>query len=195
MKNTLEQVIDFIHEIDKLKLIKRKTRLFGSDQHENVAEHSWHLAVMALVLADKSNEPVDLFKVIKMLLIHDIVEIDAGDTFLFDSQKDHDNTDEEMVAAKRIFGLLPKEIADDLISIWQEFEAAETAEAKFAKAIDRFEPMLQNASNQGGTWREFDVPYDVIMKKSGIMKNGSEELWDYAEGLVNESQAKGEIGN
>ena len=195
MKTQLEQEIDFIHEIDKLKLIKRKTRLFGSAQHENVAEHSWHLAVMAMVLADKSNEDIDLFKVIKMLLIHDIVEIDAGDTFLFDTQKDHVNTDEEMLAAKRIFGLLPKEKAEELMAIWEEFESAESAEAKFAKAIDRFEPMLQNASNQGGTWREFAVPYDVIMKKSGIIANGSEELWDYAEGLVQDSQTKGEIGD
>ena len=195
MKTQLEQEIDFIHEIDKLKLIKRKTRLFGSPQHENVAEHSWHLAVMAMVLADKSNEDIDLFKVIKMLLIHDIVEIDAGDTFLFDTQKDHVNTDEEMLAANRIFGLLPKEKAEELMAIWEEFESAESAEAKFAKAIDRFEPMLQNASNQGGTWREFAVPYDVIMKKSGIIANGSEELWDYAEGLVQDSQAKGEIGD
>uniref|UniRef100_UPI004048A3B9 HD domain-containing protein n=1 Tax=Roseivirga sp. TaxID=1964215 RepID=UPI004048A3B9 len=189
----LAQQIAFIKEIDKLKYIQRKTCLFNSKRNENDAEHSWHLAMMALVLSGHANEKVDMLKVLKMLLIHDIVEIDAGDTFLFDTTKNHTNTDEELVAAKRIFGLLPEEQATDLIAIWEEFEACQTAEAKFAKAIDRFAPMLQNASNQGGTWAEFNVPYETVLEKKKGIKEGSEVVWDFAKSLVEESLSKGEI--
>lgn len=190
-KNTIQQHVDFIKEIDKLKYIQRKTKLFNSNRNENDAEHSWHLAMMALVLAPHANTQIDLLKVLKMVLIHDIVEIDAGDTFLYDTQKSHVNTDEELIAAKRIFGLLPTEQAQDFIAIWQEFEAGETEEAKFAKAMDRFEPMLQNASNQGGTWKEFNVPYEKVFEKKKVIKNGSETVWAYAENLLNSCVEKG----
>ena len=183
---SLKKQIAFIHEIDKLKYVQRKTRLFNSNRHENDAEHSWHLAMMAWVMSEHSNESIDLFKVIKMLLIHDIVEIDAGDTFLFDNNKDHENTEEELEAAKRIFGLLPETQAKELITLWEEFEAAETTEAKFAKAIDRLAPMMQNASNNGGTWREFEVPYETVIDKKKRIKDGSEKVWEYAKGLVDE---------
>lgn len=183
---SLEKQIAFIHEIDKLKYIQRKTRLFNSERHENDAEHSWHLAMMALVMSEHSNESIDLFKVIKMLLIHDIVEIDAGDTFLFDTTKNHENTEEELLAAKRIFGILPEDQSKALIAIWEEFEAAETAEAKFAKAIDRLAPMMQNATNNGGTWREFDVPYDTVIEKKKRINEGSEKVWQYAKKLVDD---------
>lgn len=183
--------IAFIKEIDKVKYIQRKTKLFNSDRCENDAEHSWHLALMAIVLAEHSNEPIDVLKVVKMVLIHDIVEIDAGDIFLYDSQLNHDNTDEERLAANRIFGLLPEKQAQDFIAIWEEFEAGETNEAKFARSMDRLEPLLQNTSNNGGTWREFDVPYSKVYEKKSIMKEGSQTIWNYAEGLINESVAKG----
>ena len=183
--------IAFIKEIDKVKYIQRKTKLFNSDRCENDAEHSWHLALMAIVLAEHSNEPIDVLKVVKMVLIHDIVEIDAGDIFLYDSQLNHDNTDEERLAANRIFGLLPEKQAQDFIAIWEEFEARETNEAKFARSMDRLEPLLQNTSNNGGTWREFDVPYSKVYEKKSIMKEGSQTIWNYAEGLINESVAKG----
>ncbi|MBO3698111.1 HD family hydrolase [Roseivirga sp. E12] len=185
-----QKQIAFIKEIDKLKYIQRKTSLFNSNRHENDAEHSWHLAMMALVMSEQSNEKVDLLKVIKMLLIHDIVEIDAGDTFLFDTTKSHDNTEEELKAAKRIFGLLPEGQAEELITIWEEFEAAETAEAKFAKAVDRLAPMMQNDSNNGGTWKEFDVPYETVIEKKKKIKEGSEIAWDYAKGLVDDFYQK-----
>lgn len=188
-KNLLQQ-IEFIKEIDKLKYIQRKTCLFNSNRHENDAEHSWHLAVMAVVLAGHANEPVDILKVIKMLLIHDIVEIDAGDTFIYDMQKDHNNTDEERLAANRIFGLLPKEQADELIAVWEEFEAGETAEAKFARSMDRLEPLLQNSSNNGGTWNEPGVNYDKVYAKKSAIKHGSETIWEYAETLINEGVEK-----
>jgi putative hydrolase of HD superfamily len=183
--------IAFIKEIDKLKYIQRKTKLFNSERNENDAEHSWHLALMAIVLADHSDATIDVLKVVKMVLIHDIVEIDAGDVFIYDMIKSHSNTDEERVAANRIFGLLPKNQAEELIAIWEEFEAGETNEAKFAKSMDRLEPLLQNTSNNGGTWKEFGVNYDKVYEKKSVIKNGSKSLWNYAEGLINESVAKG----
>lgn len=189
-ENLVKQ-IRFIKEIDKVKYIQRKTKLFSSDRNENDAEHSWHLAMMALVLAEHSNKSVDLLKVIKMVLIHDIVEIDAGDTFIYDTQKDHSNTEEELLAAKRIFGLLPSEQAEELIAIWEEFEAGETDEAKFARSMDRLEPLLQNTSNNGGTWKEFNVSYEKVRHKKSIIQEGSDTLWNFAEQLLDESVEKG----
>ncbi len=189
-ENLLQQV-RFIKEIDKIKYIQRKTCLFNSNRNENDAEHSWHLAMMAIVLAGHSNEPVDLLKVIKMLLIHDIVEIDAGDTFIYDTQKDHSNTDEERLAANRIFGLLPNAQAKELIAIWEEFEAGETSEAKFARSMDRLEPLLQNSSNNGGTWNEPGVNYGKVYAKKSTIKHGSETIWKYAETLINKGVEEG----
>lgn len=190
LKN-LQQQIDFIKEIDKVKYIQRKTKLFNSDRNENDAEHSWHLAVMAIILAEHSNEPIDILKVVKMVLIHDIVEIDAGDTFIYDTQKNHTTTDEERLAAKRIFGLLPQKQAEGLIEIWEEFEAGLTHEAKFARAMDRLEPLLQNTSNSGGTWNEFDINYSKVYDKKKIIDEGSKTIWDFAEKLIDESVEKG----
>lgn len=187
----LLQQINFIKEIDKVKYIQRKTKLFNSDRNENDAEHSWHLAMMVVVLAEHSNVPIDVLKVMKMVLIHDIVEIDAGDTFIYDTTKSHSNTDEERVAANRIFGMLPEKQAQEFITIWEEFESGLTNEAKFAKTMDRLEPLLQNTSNKGGTWKEFDVDYSKVYEKKVVMKEGSETIWKYAEDLINESVEKG----
>jgi len=188
---SLQKQIAFIKEIDKIKYIQRKTKLFNSDRNENDAEHSWHLAVMAIVLAGHANEDVDILKVVKMVLIHDIVEIDAGDTFIYDMQKNHQNTADERLAAQRIFGLLPEEQARELIEIWEEFEAGQTKEAKFAKSMDRLEPLLQNTSNNGGTWNEFGVNYEKVYEKKKVIKEGSTSLWDFAENLIDESVEKG----
>lgn len=188
--NLIKQV-SFIKEIDKLKYIQRKTKLFNSDRNENDAEHSWHLAMMTIVLAEHSDKPIDVLKVLKMVLIHDIVEIDAGDIFLYDTTKNHTNTDEELIAANRIFGLLPAEQAEEFITIWKEFEDGITDEAKFAKSMDRFEPLLQNTSNNGGTWEEYNVPYQTVYEKKKVIKNGSTSIWNYAENLINESVDKG----
>ncbi len=187
----LSKQLAFIKEIDKLKYIQRRTKLFNSDRCENSAEHSWHLALMAMVLSEHANESVDLLKVIKMVLIHDIVEIDAGDTFLYDMQKNHDNTDEERMAAARIFGMLPENIAQELLDIWEEFEAGNTAEAKFARAMDRLEPLLQNSSNNGGTWHEPEVNYQKVHAKKSVIKDGAADIWTYAESLINEGVVKG----
>src|SRR6478735_2133100 len=140
--DSLLRQINFIKEIDKVKYIQRKTKLFNSDRNENDAEHSWHLAMMTIVLAEHADTPVDVLKVLKMVLIHDIVEIDAGDTFIYDTAKSHTNTDEELLAAKRIFGLLPTAQAEEFIAVWEEFEEGITNEAKFARAMDRLEPLL-----------------------------------------------------
>jgi putative hydrolase of HD superfamily len=187
----LQKQIAFIHEIDKVKYILRKTKLFKSDRNENDAEHSWHLAIMAIVLAEHANEPVNVLKVVKMLLIHDVVEIDAGDIFLYDTTVSHTNTIAERAAADRIFGLLPDEQKKELKSLWEEFEAGFTMEAKFARAMDRLEPLLQNISNDGGTWKEFGVPYEKVMEKKSIIQEGSTELWEFARELINESLAAG----
>lgn len=188
---SLIQQVNFIKEIDKLKYIQRRTKLFNSDRCENDAEHSWHLAMMTIVLAEHANSPVDVLKVLKMVLIHDIVEIDAGDTFIYDTTKSHDNTEEELVAAKRIFGLLPAEQAEEFIAIWTEFEEGITEEAKFARSMDRFEPLLQNTSNNGGTWREFNVGYEQVFNKKKVIEKGSASIWTYAEKLIEESVEKG----
>ncbi len=190
MQDLLRQIA-FIKEIDKVKYIQRRTRLFNSDRHENDAEHSWHLAMMTIVLAQHANEPVDVLKVLKMVLIHDIVEIDAGDTFIYDTLKSHDNTDEERRAAQRIFGMLPEAQAAEFIATWEEFEAGITPEAKFARSMDRLEPLLQNVSNKGGTWREFDVAYSKVYEKKKKIADGSDALWAYASQLIEESVTEG----
>ncbi len=189
----LQKQLDFIHEIDKLKYIQRKTRLFNSDRHENDAEHSWHLAMMAMVLAEHANGKIEVLKVIKMLLVHDLVEIDAGDVFFFDTNNNHDNRAEEQEAAKRIFGLLPEEQGAELIAIWEEFEENKTIESRFANAIDKLEPMMQNATNGGGTWKEFNVSRSTVIEKKEDMKNGSENLWEHALKLLDECLEAGNI--
>jgi len=183
--------VEFIKEIDKLKFIQRKTKLIGSNRHENDAEHSWHLAMMTLVLAQHADKPVNILRVLKMVLIHDLVEIDAGDTFIYDTEKNHTNTDQERLAAKRIFGILPDHQAEEFMAIWEEFELGTSDDAKFARAMDRFEPLLQNTSNDGGTWAEFNVPYEKVYQKKKVIKEGSASIWNYAEHLINESVEKG----
>jgi putative hydrolase of HD superfamily len=189
--NDLLKQIEFIKEIDKIKYIQRRTCLLNSDRPENDAEHSWHLALMAIALSEHANKPVDILRVLKMVLIHDIVEIDSGDVFLYDKSKSHKNTEEEFAAAKRIFGLLPENQAKELIDLWKEFEDGETDDAKFAKSLDKFEPLLQNFSNNGGTWDKYNVTYNEVYTQKKSINKGSDTLWEYAENLLNESVDKG----
>ena len=189
--NGLLKQIEFIKEIDKIKYIQRRTCLLNSDRPENDAEHSWHLALMAISLSEHANKPVDILRVLKMVLIHDIVEIDSGDVFLYDKSKSHKNTEEEFAAAKRIFGLLPENQAKELIDLWKEFEDGETDDAKFAKSLDKFEPLLQNFSNNGGTWDKYIVTYNEVYTQKKSTNKGSDTLWEYAENLLNESVDKG----
>ena len=188
---TLLQQIDFIKEIDKIKYIQRRTKLFNSDRRENDAEHSWYLAMMTIVLSEHSDYEIDLLKVIKMVLIHDIVEIDAGVTFIYDQNKNHENTEEELKSAQRIFGIFPKEQAEEFIKIWTEFEEGISNEAKFARTMDRLEPLLQNTSNDGGTWKEFGVRYETVYNKKKVIKDGSDDLWNFGEELLQDSVKKG----
>ena len=189
--NDLLKQIEFIKEIDKIKYIQRRTCLLNSDRPENDAEHSWHLALMAISLSEHANKPVDILRVLKMVLIHDIVEIDSGDVFVYDKSKSHKNTEEEFAAAKRIFGLLPENQAKELIDLWKEFEDGETDDAKFAKSLDKLEPLLQNFSNNGGTWDKYNVTYNEVYTQKKSINKGSDTLWEYAENLLNESVDKG----
>ena len=189
--NDLLKQIEFIKEIDKIKYIQRRTCLLNSDRPENDAEHSWHLALMAIALSEHANKPVDILRVLKMVLIHDIVEIDSGDVFVYDKSKSHKNTEEEFAAAKRIFGLLPENQAKELIDLWKEFEDGETDDAKFAKSLDKLEPLLQNFSNNGGTWDKYNVTYNEVYTQKKSINKGSDTLWEYAENLLNESVDKG----
>lgn len=185
MESRLERQIGFILEIDKLKHILRKSRLIGSDRFENDAEHTWHLAIMAILLSEHANEPKpDLFKVLKMLLIHDIVEIDAGDTFAYDDKGHEDKSAREREAANRLFGILPEDQRDELTELWQEFEARETNEAKYAAAIDRLQPLLLNYTNKGQSWNENGITSDRVLKYNRHIEQGSSELWQFAEKLI-----------
>jgi putative hydrolase of HD superfamily len=180
----LTRQIQFIVEIDKLKSVIRKSKLFKSDREENDAEHSWHLAVMGMVLADHSNEQVDILRVLKMLLIHDLVEIDAGDVFVFDTVARSRNVAVEVEAARRLFGLLPPEQSEEFLSLWSEFEKGETPEARFAGAMDKLEPVLQNISNNGGSWTEFNVDLEEVLDINKSIREGSAVLWNHAHSLI-----------
>lgn len=181
--------LEFLREIDKVKSIYRKSKTYTGEKYENDAEHSWHICMMAMVLAQYSNEPIDVIKVIKMLLIHDIVEIDAGDTFLYADHRD-EVFEKEKQAAERIFGILPDNQKKEFIDLWLEFEEKKTAEAKFAGSIDRFQPMYANYLNQGSTWKENGVQYEQVVAKNKVIAEGSEVLWDYAQGVLNQANTE-----
>lgn len=183
----LTQQLNFILEIDKLKQILRQTRLTDGSRRENSAEHSWHLAMMAIALQEYAPTPVDLLRVLKMLLLHDVVEIDAGDTFAFDSQANQDKAAREQQAADRLFGLLPDDLAVQLRALWNEFEAAETADAQFAKALDCFQPFLHNCQNQGGTWKEHGITRDRVLWRMQAVHQGAPALWATVQHLLDES--------
>ena len=187
----LEQQIRFIVEIDKLKSVYRRTYLINENRNENTAEHSWHLAMTAMVLAEYSNEPVDVLKVIKMALIHDIVEIDAGDTFVYDLQALSDKAERERAAADRLFRLLPDDQGQEFRRLWEEFESRESPEARFAAALDRFVPQLHNYYTSGGSWREHGITHDRVVAKNVTMKEGAARLWDWTIKLLDDAVRKG----
>ncbi len=189
-KPQLLQQLAFIIEVDKVKNILRKSKLFDCSRFENDAEHSWTICIMAVLLKEYSNFPIDIERVLKMLLIHDIVEIDAGDTFLYSKDR-HNAAEKELKAADRIFGLLPAEQSEELISIWKEFEVRESNEAKFAAVFDRLEPLLQNYLTQGFTWKANNVTYDMVVRSNMHIKEGSTELWQFVLNLLEESVDRG----
>ncbi len=187
----LDKQVQFILEIDKLKNILRRSYLIEDQRLETSSEHSWHVAVLASILAEHADEKIDTTKVIKILLFHDIVEIDAGDTFLYDSKGSVDKAEKESRAAERIFGLLPEDQAEEMKNTWDEYEARETPEAKFAYAMDRFMPILHNYHTQGKSWKEHKIRLDQVLSMNKPISEGSEKLWEYAFALINDAVAKG----
>ncbi|MDY6900528.1 MAG: HD domain-containing protein, partial [Cyanobacteriota bacterium] len=175
----LKQQIEFIVEIDKLKNVLRQTLLIDSSRRENSGEHSWHLAMMTMILAEYAAEGTDLFRAMKMCLIHDLVEIDAGDTFCYDVQGNESKAERELQAATRIFGILPEEQAKELRLIWDEFEERETPTAKFAAALDRIQPFLHNRETKGGTWKIHNINRNQVMKRMAPVEQGTPELWGF----------------
>jgi putative hydrolase of HD superfamily len=184
--------LEFILELDRLKGIVRRSWLLHTERRENSAEHSWHLAVMAMVLAEHAAEPVDLLRVIEMVLVHDVVEIDAGDTFRYDTAGEAGRVERERRAADRLFPLLPADQAEHLRQLWEEFEARQTAEARFAAALDRLMPMLHNLHGDGRGWRENGVTADRVLATNGVMMaEGAPTLWEVARALVEAAVARG----
>jgi putative hydrolase of HD superfamily len=189
---SIQARIRFILETDRLKSVYRQTYITDVSRQENSAEHSWHLALMAILFRDAANVPdLDLLKVVKMLLIHDIVEIDAGDTFAYDEQGHLDKAERENAAAQRIFGLLPEGQREEMIALWREFEARETPEARYAAALDRFHPMLLNLHSQGTAWRKHGITKRQVLNRNRVIADGSEALWEAAQQIVAEAAAKG----
>jgi putative hydrolase of HD superfamily len=191
----MQQIIDFILEVEKLKGVTRKTRPLGLDRYENSAEHSWQLALFAISLGRFAEPPVDMNRVVRMLLVHDIGEIDTGDTIVFAEDGWADRKAAELAAVKRIFGILPEDQAADFLALWQEFEKAETANALFAHAVDRAMPVLLNLANKGQSWRENGISYErVVHRIKPPIQAGCPALWDYLEGRLEEARNKGLFG-
>ena len=213
----LERQIDFIVEIDKLKHVLRRTYLVDGKRRENSAEHSWHLAAMAILLSEYATEELDLARVVKMLLLHDVVEIDAGDTFAYDVVKmlllhdvveidagdtfaydeaaHADKYERERLAAERIFNLLPSDLAGEVFALWEEFEEGETPEAKYAEALDRFQPILLNYGSGGIAWREHGISSEQVIERNRHIEAGAPALWTYVRGLIDRAVSSGRLAS
>ena len=192
-RKRLEKQLTFILEADKEKNIFRQTHLSGHGRLENDAEHAWHMAIMIYLLKEYSNEEFDVAKAMLMALIHDLVEIDAGDTYAYDTKKLKGQKEREKLAADRLFGMLPDDQRDELRALFEEFEACESAEARFAKAMDNFQPLLLNNSNGGADWREHMVSKSKVVGRQKTSSLGSEVIWKYTEELINANVQKGNI--
>lgn len=189
----LEDQMRFLLEIDKEKNILRQTHLSGGGRRENDAEHAWHMAIMIYLLREYANEKIDLAKTMMMALIHDIVEIDAGDTYAYDTAALATQQEREAQAAQRIFGLLPEDQREEMLALFREFEDYETPEARFAHVLDNLQPLMLNDSNNGGDWREHQVKKSQVYKRNARTSTGSETLWAYMEGLIQRNVEKGNI--
>lgn len=175
----LEKQMAFIEEVDKIKQVGRQNYLADGSRKENDAEHSWHLALMTMLLSEYSNEEIDVLKTMSMVLIHDIVEIDAGDTYAYDYEARVSQREREEAAADRIFNILPEDQAKLMRELWEEFEACETPEARFAAAVDRVQPAMLNSASGGISWKEHDVTLSKVLERNGKADLGSHALWDY----------------
>lgn len=187
----LRRQLAFIVEIDKAKTVLRNSLVIEAGRRENDAEHAWHLAVMAQLLAEYARGEIDVDRVIEMLLVHDLVEIDAGDTFIYDTAARERQAEKERAAADRIFGLLPGDQAAALRERWEEFEARQTPDARFAFALDRLQPLLLNFHTQGHAWRKHGVRQGQVLAINATIAEGAPELWEYARGLIEEAVRRG----
>jgi putative hydrolase of HD superfamily len=193
-KSRIDKQFDFFREIDKEKFIGRQTYLTDGLRKENDAEHAWHMAIMTILLSEYANEKIDVLKTVTMLLIHDIVEIDAGDTYAYDEEAKLTQRAREVAAAERIFGILPEDQGKKLRALWEEFEAATTPEARFARAMDNIQPLMLNSATDGKAWEEHGVFLQQILGRNERTPKGSEVLWEYAfENFIQPSVENGKI--
>jgi putative hydrolases of HD superfamily len=192
----MQQIIDFVLELDKLKGVTRKVKPLGLDRYENSAEHSWQLAMMASSMAHHAEEEIDIHRVIHMLLVHDIGEIDTGDTIAYAEEGIAERKAAERAAVERIFGLLPEAHGERFLALWHEFEAGETPESRFANAVDRAMPVLLNLANNGQSWRENGISHERVVKRvKPQIHAGCPALWEYLEVQLDEARAKGLFGS
>jgi putative hydrolases of HD superfamily len=188
----LERQIAFVREVDKLKTIARQTLITDASRQENDAEHSWHLALMALVLGEYAEgHGLDVLRVLRMVLVHDLVEIDAGDTYCYDKAGYADKAERETAAAERIFNLLPADQAADMRALWDEFEAAGTPEAKFANALDRLQPLMNNVFTNGRMWQKHGIVQAQVLDRNRKIADGAPDLWAFARGLIEKAVEDG----
>ena len=193
MDERLQKQLDFILEIDKEKNIFRQTHLSGHGRNENDAEHAWHMAIMAYLLQEYSNERIDVARVMLRCLIHDVVEIDAGDTYAYDAEGLKTQKAREEAAKERLYSMLPEDQKADLTAIFDEFEERKTPEAKFARALDNLQPLLLNNSNDGGDWRNHDVTAEKVYERQSRTREGSEKLFEVTDKILKENIAKGNL--
>ena len=189
----LDQQLAFLAEIDRLKSVLRRTTLCDGSRAENSAEHSWHLAVAALTLAEHAGPEVNVAHVVRMVLVHDLVEIDAGDTFAYDAKANEDREAREQQAADRIFGLLPREQGAELRALWEEFELGETPHARFAVALDRLQPLLSNHHSKGGSWKAHGVNRAQVLRRMAPIESAAPALWPSVLDIVERNCALGHI--
>ena len=193
MDERLQKQLDFILEIDKEKNIFRQTHLSGHGRNENDAEHAWHMAIMAYLLQEYSNEKIDVARVMLMCLIHDVVEIDAGDTYAYDAEGLKTQKAREEAAIERLYSMLPEDQKADLVTIFDEFEERKTPEAKFARALDNLQPLILNNSNDGGDWKNHDVTAKQVYGRQSRTREGSEKLFEVTDRILKENIAKGNL--
>lgn len=187
----LQRQLDFICEIDQLKRVTRRTFLMDASRRENSAEHSWHLAMMALLLTEYSNEPVDAERVVRMVLVHDLVEIGAGDTYAYGGAHPEETRAREEQAARELFAMLPAEQGEALMKLWRDFDEERSAEARFARALDRLMPLLHNYFTRGISWREHGVTAEEVRRRMAPMREGSRTLWELAESIIDRAVQEG----
>ena len=191
MNDRLEKQINFILELDKMKNLYRQTYVLHEDRKENDAEHSWHIAIMAILLSEYANSEIDVTKVIKMLLLHDIIEIDAGDTYCYDAVGNSTKAEREEKAAQRIFGLLPEDQYHDFYGLWREFEDSTTKEARFAAVLDRLQPLMLNYTKGGISWQEHGIYKEQVLKRNENYFSESDELAKLIRSVIDDAEKKG----